>query len=241
MYPVIVYEEGTVLPTEGTYYIVAGNGTFLQKNTGIVSCLTQVKDIPFLADVKNIANLRFNLPKVPAHLTWGIKELFKRVVKNYYSEANTMLYYNKATKEFQVRVPKQTVTHGGVEYDSLRTDIEENPDPAFLLVGTIHSHCDFAAFHSGTDVNDEADFDGLHVTFGHNHENVFTISACIVVNGKRQQVTPEDYLEGIAPVGDRGYYCLLGTPEYDETQQTEWMSNIQSLTQAISGNEDKKN
>lgn len=242
MYPVIVYEEGTALPSEGTYYIVAGNGIFLQKNTGIVSCLTPVKDIPFLADVKNIANLQLNLPKLPAKLTWGIKELFKRVVTEYYSEANTQLYYNKELKELQVRVPKQVVSHGGVQYDNLRVDIEDNPDPASLLVGTIHSHCDFAAFHSGTDVHDEEDFDGLHVTFGHNNEDVFTISACIVVNGKRQPVKPEDHLEGIEPVGDKGYYRLSGTPEYAEEQLTAWLSNIASLKQFLTRStvEDKK-
>jgi hypothetical protein len=224
MYPVIVYEEGTELPSEGTYYIVAGNGIFLQKNTGIVSCLTQVRDIPFLADVKNVANLRLNLPTLPAKLTWGIKELFKRVVAKYHAESATLLYYNKTTKEFMVRVPEQLVSHGSVGYLARREG--EDPDPQFLLVGTIHSHADFAAFHSGTDVNDEADFDGLHVTFGHNDQDVFTISACIVVNGKRQQVKPEEHLEGIEPVGDKGYYRLSGTPEYDEPQLETWLSNV---------------
>jgi hypothetical protein len=229
MYPVIVLEEDTVLPAEGTYYIVAANGFFLKKNTGVVACLTAVRNIPFLAEITNIADLQLNLPKFPAKFTWAIKELFKRVVATHHAEANTQLYYNKETKEFQVRVPKQAVCHSGVKYDNLRTDIEENPDTSFLLVGTIHSHCDFAAFHSGTDVHDEEDFDGLHVTFGHNNEDVFTISACIVVNGNRRSVNPECYLEGIEPVGENGYYKLSGEPEYDEDQLTAWMANIQHM------------
>lgn len=239
MYPVIVLEEDTVLPSEGTYYIVAANGFFLKKNTGIVACLTAVRNIPFLAEITNIADLQLNLPKLPAKSTWAIKELFKRVVATHHSEANTQLYYNKETKEFQVRVPKQAVSHSGVSYDNLRVDIEENPDPSFLLVGTIHSHCDFAAFHSNTDVHDEEDFDGLHVTFGHNNEDIFSISACIVVNGKRQQVKPEDHLEGIEPVGEKGYYKLSGEPEYCEDQLTAWMNNIHHMRRVVL-NENKK-
>jgi hypothetical protein len=191
-----------------------------------------------LADVKNLANLRLNLPKLPAKHVWHIKELFKRVVGVYRAEANTQIYYNKDSKEFQIRVPQQVVSHCSVVYNNSRTDIEENPDPDFLLVGTIHSHAGFAAFHSGTDVNDEADFDGLHVTFGHNDQDVFTISACIVVNGKRQQVKPEEHLEGIEPVGDKGYYRLSGTPEYNETQLCADLTNISPY--GVPPGEDKK-
>lgn len=37
----------------------------------------------------------------------------------------------------------------------------------YKLYGTIHSHCDFSAFHSGVDDADEKKFDGLHITIGH--------------------------------------------------------------------------
>ena len=83
----------------------------------------------------------------------------------------------------------------------------------YLRVGTIHSHCDFGAFHSGTDINDEADFDGLHVTFGHNNRDIFTISASIVVNNIRKSVEPMDFIEGVEKkeVGVRGgVYLNLG-------------------------------
>ncbi len=35
------------------------------------------------------------------------------------------------------------------------------------LYGTIHSHCDFKAFHSAVDIADEENFEGLHITLGH--------------------------------------------------------------------------
>ncbi len=36
----------------------------------------------------------------------------------------------------------------------------------FRIFGTIHSHCNFSAFHSSVDDHDENDFDGLHITVG---------------------------------------------------------------------------
>lgn len=36
----------------------------------------------------------------------------------------------------------------------------------YRIYGTIHSHCNFGAFHSGTDDHDEKNFDGLHITIG---------------------------------------------------------------------------
>lgn len=39
-------------------------------------------------------------------------------------------------------------------------------DENFCVFGTIHSHCEMSAFHSGVDDNDEYGFDGLHITIG---------------------------------------------------------------------------
>ena len=94
----------------------------------------------------------------------------------------------------------------------------------FLCVGTIHSHCDFGAFHSGTDIGDEEDFDGLHVTFGHNNLVEFSISATIVVNGNRLQVDPLEVLEGIEPVvGKDGKYKFA---DFAQELVEEWSAGI---------------
>lgn len=45
-------------------------------------------------------------------------------------------------------------------------EYNELQQQGFAVFGTIHSHCDFGAFHSGTDDEDEADFEGLHITIG---------------------------------------------------------------------------
>lgn len=41
----------------------------------------------------------------------------------------------------------------------------------FKVMGTIHSHCNFGAFHSGIDDDDEVNFPGLHITLGNVDKN----------------------------------------------------------------------
>ena len=36
MYPIYILKEGVILPEDGTYYIVAENGLFLHKKTGLI-------------------------------------------------------------------------------------------------------------------------------------------------------------------------------------------------------------
>ncbi len=48
MFPVFLYQEGVELPTEGTYFVVAGNGNWLHKDTGIVKAFIPVDKISCL-------------------------------------------------------------------------------------------------------------------------------------------------------------------------------------------------
>lgn len=61
----------------------------------------------------------------------------------------------------------------------------------YRIYGTIHSHCDFAAFHSGTDDHDEIGFDGLHITVGNVNSN-WSFSLRFMLQGSEQKVTLED-------------------------------------------------
>ncbi|NDH07532.1 hypothetical protein EBX93_16715 [bacterium] len=48
-----------------------------------------------------------------------------------------------------------------------------------------NSHCDFSAFHSGTDQADESTFDGIHITLGHVNRNDFSIVASLAFSDNR--------------------------------------------------------
>lgn len=254
---VYVYKPGMELPKTGSYYVVAGNGIFYHKENqgGITYGMIPVKDIPVLAKIEHGATVGVRLPKLGEKHVHQIKEFFRRVVKEHNSEANTILFYHPETKDYKVYVPEQEVTHGSVDYKrEAFFENEESGLAGYLRVGTIHSHCNFDAFHSSTDVGDEGDFDGVHVTFGHNDKDEFSISCSIVVNGFRAKVDPQKYLEGLIPVtnfvtdleeklkeeeekkkkkktytfynANRGKAQKVRLTEVDKETQEEWFANI---------------
>lgn len=223
MFPVYVYEQdGMELPQEGTYYVVAANGIFLHKDTGLVRCFIPVKNISILADLNTEVSVGLNLPKLPAQFVQKVKQFFAEVVAKHRTEASTTLYFNKETSEFKVHVSQQYVSHGGVRYSRKLSEDEAAEYEGFLRVGTIHSHCDFMAFHSGVDTADEEDFDGLHVTFGHNDKEAFTITASVVVNGHRNRIDPCSVLDGIDHTSGENYILVD-----NETQDVSlWMEKV---------------
>lgn len=214
MFPVLIYEEGIDLPVEGTYFLVSGNGLWMHKDTGIVRAFVPVDNISILEDFDAEASVGCSLPKLDAKYVWQIKKFFQEVVHRHRSEANVLLFYSKERDDYLLQVPNQAVSHAGVHYLRSTSPV----DASYLRVGTIHSHCDFGAFHSGTDVGDEEDFDGIHCTFGHNDRDDFTISASVVVNGHRLKVSPEQFLEGIEPVAGEVFRLAPATEE----QEMEW-------------------
>lgn len=217
MFPVYVLEEDTVLPQEGTFYVVASNGLFIHKQTGILNSVAKVENIPFLREYAS--SLDLNLPKIPLEISWKIQNFFKNVVHKYSTEATVTLYYNKENRKYRVHVPKQFCSHASVHYEKIAfSHLESMKD--FLCVGTIHSHCDFAAFHSGVDVGDELDFDGIHITFGNNDRDVFSISASVVANSDRMLVHACGVMSGVEEV-EEGYFKFNSI---DEKLKLKWIN-----------------
>lgn len=238
MFPVYIYDEpDKEFPKEGTFFVVSGNGLWMHKDTGVVSGFVPVDNISCLEDLDAEVMVSCNLPPIPERIVWRIKEFFRRVVEKYDSEAATILYFNKEQQEYKVHIPEQNVSKGGVQYKRVAlTGVEGMED--FLRVGTIHSHCDFDAFHSGTDISDEEHFDGLHLTFGHNDRDHFTISSSIVVNGQRLKVNPRDNLEGIIlspeeeQISREQFYCFR---ELEESVKEEWSEGLDQWMEQVKG------
>jgi hypothetical protein len=212
MFPVILNDQQ--LPDSGTYYVVAANGIFLHKDNGLFRGLVKVDGVSYLEEITK-PTIKSNLPLLPSSLTTKIKKFFQVIVAKYDAESCTVLYFNKDTRDFKVVVPEQRVSKGSVQY---RREGEIN---GYLPVGTIHSHCDFSAFHSGTDISDEDSFDGLHCTFGHNDKLEFSITASLVMNGFRVQIDPLTVLDGIEKVGE--FYKLASESTEDIT---DWVNQV---------------
>lgn len=112
----------------------------------------------------------FTLPKIPIELIYKMDAFFRTVARELQTEAIVILTFDEtvdgpdSTKGWGICVPKQENTPGHCQYDQLSI-IDAKPDDA-IIVGTAHSHPNMSAFASGTDHHDQADFDGIHITFG---------------------------------------------------------------------------
>jgi hypothetical protein len=215
-----VYFAGEDVPHEGTFYLVAGNGFFLHKDLGCFKQLVPVEDIPVLPEI-TVGDAVCELPPIPGSLVYKTKKFFEEVFSLHQSEACVIVHYNKFTNDFFLEIPDQRVTPAGVNYHRVG-EVREG----YLPVGTIHSHCDFHAFHSGVDDADEASFDGLHCTFGHNNQDAFSITASVVINGHRTVLDPLRALRGIQVLGQR---YVLAEEENDEwlVEVKAWLSKVQ--------------
>lgn len=120
---------------------------------------------------------------------------FEWVYDNYKTEAAVLLLVNHDLKEWKVFHVLNTDTSGvSVKYlhpdssvyikdpkaKAAQEKVVENYnklyDEGWRVYGTIHSHCDFNAFHSGVDDADEMNFEGLHITIG-NLKSGYTYAA----------------------------------------------------------------
>jgi hypothetical protein len=191
-FPIYLYAKDMELPQTGNYYVVAGNGSFVHKDTGLVSCFVPVDTIAVLPDLKTSPIVASGLPRIPAEAVFRTKQFFQEVVRRWKTEAIVLPYFNLETKEYWVEPPAQMLSPCSVRYHRPKFGYA-----GWLRVATIHSHNNFEAFHSGVDVHDEDDSDGVHITFGDNDKEVFTITASIVVNGYRLQIDPLQILDGI--------------------------------------------
>ena len=228
-FPIHLYHSGMVLPKEGNYFVIAGDGIWLHKDTGICQCFVPVENISCLDNLNAKSSVSVNLPKLPIKFVWQIKHFFKLVVEKMRSEAEVNIYYNPLINQYKIHVPEQIVSYGSVKYKIVGTIHLGQGIEDYLRVGTIHSHCDFSAFHSDTDVKDELYFDGLHVTFGNNDKDSFTISASVAVNGFRKKVHPSSVLEGIEEYED--CFSIVTIGEIDESWILEvdnWILNFNS-------------
>lgn len=210
-FPVYLYEEGTELPEKGVYYLVTKTGIYCHKETKAGSALVPVKGIPWLEEPS--VEFRCKLPKVPGRIIGQALTFFRKVFDKYHAEAYVTLLFSSKLNQYRLYCPKQKVSAASVNYD--RTDqpsFEDRQANDWQMVGTIHSHCDFSAYHSGTDIGDEDTFDGIHITLGHVNRTQFSIACSIAINSIRESLEPEQACAGVNRISNR------------EEKKSKWMS-----------------
>jgi proteasome lid subunit RPN8/RPN11 len=208
-FPVYVYTKDVILPDIGNYYVIARDGIWLRKDTGICYGFVKVDGIGGLSAFSPSVGLR--LPKLPAAIIFQALLFFRRIYQKHRSEALLFLIYSPSKKTFGFFCPTQKVSHTRISYD--HSDVALHGD--LVVAGTFHSHCGFGAFHSYVDQHDEENFDGLHVTLGHVDEAAFSIVGSIVVNKTRFPIDPCDKICGLQIYSnlDKRYKLLLENKE----------------------------
>ncbi len=232
MFDVYVLQDGVKLPKKGTYYVVAKNGIFLRKETGLIEAFVKVEGISPLQEISVSAKIK--IPKIRAKDIASIVAFFRAVYEEYASEAIILIHYSRELKSFHLVCPEQRVCGASVEYDA-----HERME-GHQLIGSVHSHHSMGAFHSGTDITDESAFDGLHITIGSLHKLSFSVVASVVVNNNRFPMNPKDVISGFRQVNVRkkhhkdsivlpaGFYALRSaSPNPDVSDfPAEWMDKV---------------
>lgn len=109
----------------------------------------------------------YQMPPIPKVIVDKLDEFFRLVDAKYGTESIVLLTFDPSKNDssgWGVLVPEQTNTSVHCKYDP-DSIVEQKPDDV-LIVGSVHSHPNMAAYASGTDHADQADFDGLHITYG---------------------------------------------------------------------------
>ena len=110
----------------------------------------------------------YNLPAIPKALVDKMDEFFRLVHAQHGTESILLLTFDQANPDssdsWGVLVPKQENTSVHCKYDP--DSVAELKPFHLSIVGSVHSHPDMPAYASGTDHEDQADFDGIHITYG---------------------------------------------------------------------------
>jgi hypothetical protein len=174
------------------YYLICDKATYKNVQTkdskGVVTQSTSVSYAPSILKVvnnfvgrsvsdssdplgSNFASVeevaQYTMPYIPRTIVDKLDEFFRLVDAQHHTESIVILTYDP-TKEgpdgWGVLVPEQQNTSVHCKYDA-DSIVAIKPDEA-MIVGSVHSHPDMPAYASGTDHEDQADFDGIHITYG---------------------------------------------------------------------------
>lgn len=214
---------------EVPYYVIAKEGYFLHRKTQIGNALIRELKQPNSLGRVGYANGVFTWTgeKIPGSIISQAHDFFKRIYDKHHAEAEVLITMHNETNQFRLFVPFQRVTHMGVKSVYEPTHIHKD----YTVVGTLHSHCDFTAFHSGTDSSDASEMDGVHFTIGKVDSPEPQIVAMVSMAGK------EFHYKDPSEIADIEYGTATAPPWWDQyvfpaQTQSEKPKSLKSITQA---------
>ena len=143
-------------------------GGLLKVVKNIVGRAIAVAEEDFGKDLLNFKEeATYSLPPIPRAMVEKLDEFFRLVHAQHGTESIVMLTFDptkNGSDGWGILVPEQTNTAAHCKYDP--DSVAALKEDHVLIVGSVHSHPEMSAYASGTDHEDQADFDGLHITYG---------------------------------------------------------------------------
>ena len=169
----------------------------------------------------------YNMPLIPHVLIDKLDQFFRLVDAQHGTESIVMLTYDtdkEGPEGWGILVPDQNNTSVHCNYDP--DSIAQIKPDNVMIVGSVHSHPGMAAYASGTDHADQADFDGIHITFGwqksvNNNATQYYIE--LQMAGQAYTLKPEQVFED---------FYVEKSPDPDVV---EWTSKVKKALPPTSG------
>jgi hypothetical protein len=177
--------QPVVYPEARDCFLVGYNGLFRHVDNPYFMVRYKTDKIPVCGEITE--EVKPKVYKLPLEMFKQVESFFALVNTKFKGEAVVVLAWSVARKSWAVKIPKQQTRGLHVSYDASAGNVlmvyqddkgelqsvalePGQPVPEVVMdyenFGTIHSHCNASAFHSGTDDKDEFSFDGLHITIG---------------------------------------------------------------------------
>lgn len=203
---VLIPKDGEELPDEDViYYAATQNGWIINTPTLFGNAQTLSKEHPnVLPAVKE--RFLLNERKMPLHMLSQFHDFAAQNFEKNHAECSAYLTYNQETDDWRLFIPEQYVSHTSVNHKLDPGQIKNG----YQAVGTIHSHCDFDAFHSGTDKHDMGKMPGLHITIGHVNTMDPDFDFALSVADAAFSVQYDQIIDVERPLDENGYATAPG-------------------------------
>lgn len=184
---------------ERMFYILARDGLYICRNHAFFRSCVPAKHGP--SDLVDQARFLIpQFPMIPCDVFERVVGFFDVIAELHGSEAAILLVWDQSAECVRLVVPEQTATMSPA-WGGRRSPIGVHYlPPADLPVdwipfGDAHSHVEFAAYASTTDVSDETHTAGLHIVVGRIQEEPPELHIEAVVDGTRFTLQPSQVIE----------------------------------------------
>lgn len=154
--------------------------------------------------------------RIPKFIFDQATDFFRKIYDEHKTEATTYICRD-SEGQYSLFVPTQYVTGASVNHK-----VEPGEMGTRYPVGTIHSHCNFGAFHSGTDEHDMGKMPGIHATIGYVVRDEPEMAIAIAVGNGRWTVEYGQIVDDTKTHDQNGY----------NTAQPRWLTFVHPNTPA---------